>query len=359
MTQSWWNFAFWILGTMTAAVPSSAIQSRPVDRRPIPPASEAAIQDVFAAYDAGDDLAVERWLMTAGTDPHLDYVAPFVTGHPGWNRARAAFALEILVRRPMRVPELLDAGRAMVMGRPSPLGRDTLEDRFEVLWHQTALGLAQGAPRFEWQSEYLAAVVPRFDEARRRGVNLETRLPLARAFAAGLSCCWKPVAGEVVRQIPRAARAGTTLDAALALFEQAGETAALRAEALVRGAGLLHAAARADQALAWLERVPAHDDPTVGYLQRLTQGRVLDGFDRPADAAAAYRAALAIEPRSQRAAIGLAAALMRAGAVDEAGRVAADARRMEDDGARRVGEFLRGDQRFVDEWLAEIRTLRR
>ena len=352
-----WPLVLATLGLLLAAPTGGARQSKPADRRVIPPASQSRIQEVFDAYDAGDDLAVERWLMTAGTESHLDYVVTFVS--TAWSRTRAAFALEVLVQRPMRVPDLFEAGRTMVIGRPSPLGSDAVEDRFEVLWHQAALGLAQGTPRLEWQTQYLAAVGPRFEQARRRGVKLETRLPLAQAFASGLLCCWTPVPGEVIRQIPKAGRSSTTLDMAISLFERAAGTPSLRAEALVRGARLLHGAGRTDQARLWLEQVPPHADRIVGYVQQLTHGRVLDRLDRAADAADAYRKALAIEPRAQRAAIGLAAALMRAGAPEDAGRAATDARRMEDDAARLIGEFHRGDQRFVHEWLAEIRRLRR
>ena len=359
MTPSWWTVALWTLGSMAIASSSGLDQSRPVDRRPIPPASQSRIQEVFDAYDAGDDLAVERWLMTAGTETHLDYVAQFVSTATAWSRTRAAFALEVLVQRPMRVPDLFEAGRTMVIGRPSPLGNDAVEDRFEVLWHQTALGLAQSVPQVEWQVQYLAAVGPRFEESRSRGVKLDTRLPLAQAFAAGLLCCWTPVSGEVIRQIPKAGRSSTTLDAAISFFERAAGTPSLRAEALVRGARLLYGAGRTEQARSWLEQVPPHADRIVGYVQQLTHGRVLDRLDRAGDAADAYRKALAIEPHAQRAAIGLAAALMRTGAAEEAGRAAADARRMEDAAARLIGEFHRGDLRFVHEWLAEIRRLRR
>ena len=102
----------------------------------------------------------------------------------------------------------------------------------------------------------------------------------------------------------------------------------------------MHGAGRTEQARSWLEQVPPHADRVVGNVQQLTHGRVLDRLDRAGDAADASRKALAIEPHAQRAAIGLAAALMRTGAEEEAGRAAADTRRMEDAAARMIGSFI-------------------
>ena len=51
-------------------------------------------------------------------------------------------------------------------------------------------------------------------------------------------------------------------------------------------------AGRHETALGFLERVPAHDDVPLGYVQHLTRGHVFDELNRPADAAAAYRRAL-------------------------------------------------------------------
>jgi tetratricopeptide (TPR) repeat protein len=207
----------------------------------------------------------------------------------------------------------------------------------------------------------------RLDDARRRGVALETRMPLARAFTSALMCCWTRSPGELVRSFRDLSRSRVTLAGALAQFEEAAREPALRAEALVRGATLLFDSNRRPDALAWLERVPDQSDPVVGYAQHWTHARILDD-DRPADAAAAYRRALAVAPKSQTAAIGLAAALQRAGRAEDSATAAADARRMHvispAEFGRRAPEdlmltFDRGDRRFVPQWLAELRRLRR
>jgi hypothetical protein len=68
---------------------------------------------------------------------------------------------------------------------------------------------------------------------------------------------------------------------------------------------------------------------------------------------------LAVAPSGQRAAIGLAAALLRSGQSGAAADAAADARRMNDDTGDQFARFNVGDFRLVPEWLAEIRRLRR
>jgi hypothetical protein len=96
----------------------------------------------------------------------------------------------------------------------------------------------------------------------------------------------------------------------------------------------------------------------IGYVQHLTHARVLDALDRPADAAGAYRAALAITPPGQHAGIGLAAALLRSGQVHEAVAAGDAARSMNTENAGHQLAFNRGDGRFVSRWLAEIRRMR-
>jgi hypothetical protein len=160
-----------------------------------------------------------------------------------------------------------------------------------------------------------------------------------------------------------------TLADALSQFEVAAREPALRTEALIRGARLLLDNNRGTDALAWLERVPDSSDHVLAYAHHWTHARFLDSVNRPADAAAAYRQALAFAPGSQVAAIGLAAALQRAGRAEESAKAAADARAMHvvispaDSATRAVGDLMhafdRGDNRFVPQWLGEVRRLRR
>jgi hypothetical protein len=101
------------------------------------------------------------------------------------------------------------------------------------------------------------------------------------------------------------------------LYEAASAHPRVAGEARLREAWLLHRAARHAEALALLEPpTPAPGapvDPVVAYLGHLFRGRVLDTLDRPADAAAAFREALAIAPAAQSARIGLMTVLLRQG----------------------------------------------
>ena len=154
--------------------------------------------EALDAYGAGDDAAVERWLSSPGAVSVLrDVVARFRSRQQPWSRETAAFLLEIAVLQPVRASELLAVGRSMVVSRPKPLGADPVEDCFELLWHQVAFSIAQSLPHVGLQREYLDSVSVRFDDARARGVVLETRFPLARAVLAATACCWKPGSGQV------------------------------------------------------------------------------------------------------------------------------------------------------------------
>jgi hypothetical protein len=284
-----------------------------------------------------------------------------------WSRARAAFVLEVAVRNGIGESQLSLIGRSMVVGRSTSLGTDPAEDQFEILFHQVTIGLLQDGLDVTPLNDYVDAVQSKLEDARRRGVALETRIPLARAFTSALLCCWTR-SGVVVRTFRNLSRSRVTLADALAQFEEAAREPPLRAEALVRGAKLLVDNNRGTDALAWLERVPDHSDQVLGYVHHWTLARLLDNVDRPADAAAAYRRALEFGPRSQAATIGLAAALQRAGRAEESAKAAADARAMlvvspAESATRALGDLMpqfdRGDFRFVQQWLAEVRRLRR
>jgi hypothetical protein len=344
-------------------------------RRPVPPAVEKNIQETLAAYGAGDDLAVEPWVTSAAGIAALPHIEAVVAGTGPWSRVRAAFLLEVaaasfppggLHPRVFGVFSLLLAGGRWVMARPRPLGADPTEDRFEVLWHHTAVGLAQGIEQYWLQHDYLNALGSRLETAHQSAGTSDTRVPLARAIAAaGLGSYTRRFDGEwsqdyrPIKESDRPAPA-----AVLALFEQAAAVPATRAEALIRAGIFLQKIDRPAEAAAWFSRVPAGPEPfsALGYLQQMSRARTFDTLGRPVDAAAAYRAALELVPTDQRAAIGLATALLRSGRAEDAATVAADARRMRTDPARTYEmqrAAWRADARLVPSWLAEIRKLRR
>jgi len=301
------------------------------------------IAQTLAAYAAGDASAIARWLDTRRGMGVVANTAALVTGNAAVPApTRLAFLLELGMTVPAPfVPPLLRAGRAFV-AEPG-----AVDARVERLWHQGALGVAQHLEQFWLQQELIDATAAR--------IHLNPRLPLARGIAAAGLCCWKRVPGAPI-QHGRAVRGRFTLDAALALFDQAAADPALATEARVRGAVLLQSAGRNSEALTWFDRVPPQeDDPALGYVRHFTHARVLDFLQRPADAATAYARALRFHPNAQLARIALAAALLRSGRSAEAGAAAASAGHLPTDDGEHVRTFDRADGRFVRGWIGELR----
>jgi tetratricopeptide (TPR) repeat protein len=353
-----------VLAVTAGASVLAAPQSNSRGRTDDPAAVERALEDAISAYAGGDDNAVDRWMAPSVSRTRVTATIAALARPAPWSPSRAAFALELA--NALREPALFTAARSMVTRRPAPLGVDPAGDRFEVLFHHSAIAALQEGSRVKLLAEYVNAVHVRFEDARQRGVVLETRLPLARAFTSALVCCWKRVFGDWLRTFEGITRSGVTLDVALSQFEEAAQVPALRSEALIRGAKLLYDGGRQPEALAWIERVPEHADPVIGYLQHWIQARMLDDLGRAEDAAAAYRRALTFGPQSQPASIGLAAALLRAGRFEEATNAAADARSMQvvppteigrHDFSQPTSTFQRGDSRFIQQWLADLRSL--
>jgi tetratricopeptide (TPR) repeat protein len=362
------------VGTLTLAVTAVlGAQQPPARNRPrIPPAAERAILDAFNAYAGGDDAAVERWLATPLARSHSAYLE-LVIGREGaaMSRARPAFLLEVAVamtKSPTsrdsyfgsyRIPNYLKTGMSLIVSRPTAVGSEPIEDLFELLWLQAALGVAQGLQQYALQQDLLDIVGLRFSDPKMAPLVATTRIPLARGIAAAGLCCWRRIEGAIIQIVPPSDRRSVSIDQALALFVQAAAIPALHTEATVRGAVLLYEMGKHADALAWFDRVPPHNDQTLGYMHYRALGRVLDHTERAADAAVAYRAALKFEPTSQLAGIGLSAALLRAGRPDDAAVAAEAARKMSFEPSAFEIAYRRADRRFVPEWLAEIRRLRR
>lgn len=356
-----------------AATSVLAAQQPPSRTRPrIPSAVERSILDTFNAYAGGDDLAVERWATSPQARSASAYIE-LVLGRDDLlgSRARPAFLLEVAAAMTSgpaardayfgsyRIPGFLKTGMSLIVSRPTAVGTEPLEDLFELLWLQAALGVAQGLQQYWLQQDLLDIVGLRFSDPKVAPLLTSTRIPLARGIAAAGLCCWRRIEGEMIQIVPPAERRSINVDQALALFVQAATVPALHTEATVRGAVLLHQVGRDADALAWFDRVRPHEDQTIGYVHYRTLGRVLDKTNRAADAAVAYRSALKFEPGSQLAGIGLAAALLRAGRPDDAASASEAARKMTAEPNTFEAPYRRADRRFVPEWLAEIRRLRR
>jgi tetratricopeptide (TPR) repeat protein len=349
----------WILltlGALSAAAGQRVSQTAP----PGPPAgvdvaSPVAIRAFLDAYSSGDTTAIDRWIAGAGPDRNL---LPFGEAmHNAFSNdlRAAAFLLEVAYREPLRASSFLRLGRSIVVGRPHALGVDRSKDRFELLWHQSAIAVAQTQAQVAILIESVDAAHHRLAQAQAQGLAVDTRIPLAQAQAAAIGCCWKRIPGAAVRSIP--AKAKRSIDEALALFRAAATIESSKAEALVRGAALLAGERRYTEALSWLADVPRHDDTFVAYVQYMTLARVYEQLDRIPEAAAAYANALDRAPNSQSAAIGLAAALIRTGRTEDGWKAATQARRMTEIGEPGLADWERGDARFLPRWLAEIRGL--
>jgi tetratricopeptide (TPR) repeat protein len=359
--------------TLTLAVTAVLAAQQPPSRvRPrIPAAVERSILDTYNAYIGGDDFAVERWAATPLARSAASYLE-LVIGRDGtaWSRARPAFLLEVAAAMTggtsqrdffgsYRIPQYLKTGMSLIAARPSTVGTEPLEDRFELLWLQAALGVAQGIQQYWLQQDLIDIAMPRFTDPRLTPLVNTTRIPLARGIAAAGLCCWRRIEGEIIQIVPPSERRSMSMEHALRMFTEAATVPALYTEAMVRGAVLLHQNGREADAIAWFDRIPPHEDRALGYVHYRTLGRVLDGTPRAEDAAVAYRAALKFEPMSQLAGIGLAASLLRAGRPDDAGVAAEAARRMSGEPGAFETAYRRADRRFVSEWLTEIRRLRR
>lgn len=242
-------------------------------------------------------------------------------------------------------------GRAMLVGLSSQTNGDVDAVRFEWLWHQTAVGILQRSPLVRLQVEYLS-----FLDALE--VDAPSRVPLARAVAAELACCWRARGGRPVRNVPPSLRRGRTLEGAVALYRLAAGQPDLQREALVRLGRVLLDHDRPVEVVGVLQRRPDMSMDTLSFIGALTLGDALERLDRLQEAAAAYDAALRVEPLSQSAAIGLASVLLRTGQAERAVAVASAGREAgpaADDGRRR--EFEAYDSRFVEAWIEELRGL--
>jgi hypothetical protein len=340
-------------------LPASSAQD---PRIRVQPADIVHLNQTLAAYLAGDDLAVERDLATPEGMNSLLALERVFNVTPGWNRTQAAFLLEIAGAVPVtsryRYAAIRLAVATSLVRTDHPIA-NPVDDRFEVLWHQTALGVLQETGLFDLQQQHLIAIAPRYDYARRRA--LETRYALAHAIAAAGLCC--PVRSEATiivinRSQPRPAK--PSFDDAMGRMIAAAAEPSLRTEALIRGALLQLQTGRPQEAIVWLDRVPADvSDGVLRYAAQLTRARAFDALHRPDDSIIAYAAARREGPAAQTPAIGLAAALLRVGRTDEAVRIAAEARRLGADAVDPRDVFRRADARFVPGWLAEIRQLRK
>ena len=331
----------------------------------------AELQKVLDRYAAGDYKIVTSTFEKVDGVTRLamrflmgDKTAPY-------DRARVAFALDVNAAF-IRAGNLFDVdGLArdsadIIARRPLALGVDADEDRFELLCHQIALALLARVGDWSRHRAYLIHVSPRLTKLEAAYPAMPNRLPLIRAMDAVMHCCTRLLLGrldQLVTVVVKGSRPAPPPPPnpayALVLFDHAAKFPALRQEALVRAAYLEERQGHVKEGLALLDRAESAGDAIIDYAAWLIRAGLFDRQGAAEAAAEAYGSALNLAPGAQVPAIGRAAALQRAGRIDEAASAAEHARRMPAEGLDPWPAFNSGDGRFVDEWLGQLRTMLR
>ena len=330
----------------------------------------AEIQIVLNEYMAGDRENVAK---RVPSDPLTRAaIRNLLTSDAPWHPARAAFALEIAALSRTRDGAYFDASmlvrnaRQMLERRPTPIGGNPDEDRFELLCHQIGLAIIEHFGFWPDHRLYLTEASPRLVKLEASYPSLAQRLPMMRAVDAAMYCCARqlvrggvPVATVVnVSGQPRPVPTPPpNSDYAILLFENAARIDALRQEAFVRAAFLRERLGHAAQGLALLDRTESRGDRLLDYASALIRASLLERLGRDADAAQSYAEAMKQASAAQVPVIGYATALLRAGRVEDAAAAAELARRMPLEGADPWPAFLRADARFVDPWIAQMRMM--
>jgi len=346
------------------AVTPQQVKAEQIDAR------RAELQKILDQYSAGDWDIVSRTLQKADGLTRAALRALLSDKEAGWKPARAAFALEIGALWGGGFFFDLDTFtryvREILATRPTPIGQNAAEDRFELLCHQIALALLEGAGAWPMHRNYLTAASPRLVKIEAAYPNILNRIPLMRAMDAAMFCCSTVLAGKAIPLVNMVISSNgglrpgqtppPTPEYAVLMFETAARHAGVRQEALVRGAFVLEKYDKVTEGLAMVDRATEPGDPIVDYGAAIIRAGLLDRAGRPAEAADAYQAAMKIGPGAQIPAIGYAAALQRAGQIEDAAAAAQHARRIPANGFDPWPTFLRADARFVPTWLVQMRA---
>ena len=369
-----WVLALAFLGSM-APTGGSAGVSAPGD------AQRSRFDTALSAYLGGDTGIVERTFPKSGD--YQERAKDLDRWLQDWDPAKAVFVLDVARRAaaigPRFASVIVESGRNYL--RKAGGGRTPVSEKDAALvatWHRVAAALLQDATDPLRVEAYIG------DVEKSRGSSstpMDGRLLLGRAIAQERRC-WsnRPALAQASPELEalvqaaglgvpddldglakagraiRAARHRECLAEALKRFAVAGATEDARVEARVRSGWILYQGGIYKDALERLDIPAPAGDGDVAYWLALFRGRVLGALGRGQDAAASYRAALALVPTAQSAGVGLALELVgldRDGEADIAARAlrAADA-----SGADPWSYYTSGDYRLVDGWLAQLRA---
>jgi tetratricopeptide (TPR) repeat protein len=345
----------------------------------------ASLDRLLAAYVGGDFEAVSKAFPRSHEFQNARVIDAnrFNRWLGAWQRPKAALVLELADTSTRVAPQytrpLLESGRRYIAAAEDGRHLGPTDRAFVQTWHRAALGMLQRGGQFDIAEAYLDALGRRAP-ASASASPADPRLQLARAMTTEQRC-WlaRPMLERPDTDLlslmlaarmavndphgpPKSVRDSRTeahqkcLEDAVAQFALAGVAPETQAEARVRAGWVQFQLGRLDDALASLERVESNGDPVVAYWAALFRGRVLDGLRRYDAAAVAYRQALDICPTAQSAAVGLSLALFRADRIAEADALARS-HRASGGGHDPWWVYPAGDERFVAQWVTELRGL--
>jgi tetratricopeptide (TPR) repeat protein len=332
-------------------------------------ARRAELQRTLDAYIRGDRTVIGRDIpRRPDALTRAALVNLLSDRHALWQPARVAFALEVAVitSRGGAIGDAVGAltfsrlALSLVIARPTPIGSNAVEDRLEVLSEQIVLALMQGLSAWPMHDDAITAISPRAAQMALLNPPVPSRFALSRAINAAMQCCRSRMSssGQVISfSISGRSKTPVLPEDAITMYEVAATEPALKVEALVRAAYLEQLMDRSSQALMRLDRASPIADSTLAYAAALIKAGAHDQLGEPDAAAGAYQAAQRLAPNAQVPAIGLAAALQRAGRTDEAVAEAVGARRLPANGFDPWPVFMHADARFIDGWMRDLRAL--
>jgi hypothetical protein len=361
------------------------------------PDATAFFDQLHGAYQSGNYAVLSLRIRTAGDCKRLEPALGPSTKQLTqiWSRENAAFVIDLAdamsACSPAAFWNLLSDGRNYVIERPvkigvkrapAPLGVDVNDDAFELMWHKVAVAMLLREAVTTAADVYLDTLERRYQTgpaAKAAHTTLDPRFLLMRGMvgelqslspgavrvstSAPVDTSFSPaVAAPVGPPIPEAQVTSSLVLAAKA-FEQAAEadtTGLLAPEAYVRFAVMQLRIGKPADALTTLNRAKMPTpDLELAYWYGLWKGRILDALNRPADAAVAYGQALDVSSTGQAAAVGLALSLFKQNHRDEAAEAAARVRDMPSSAPDPWWTYTKGDARFIDDWLADLRKAMR
>ena len=345
----------------------------------------ASLDRMLAAYVGGDfDVVAKAFHKSQEFQTARVIDSRFDRWLGSWQRPKAALVLELADTSTRVAPQftrtLLESGRKYIATAEDKRHLGPADQPFVQTWHRVALGLLHRGSNFDGAEAYVNALGPRAASPASPPAT-DPRLLLSRAIAIEQRC-WlmRPVlerpdpalvsliaAARLVVSDPYApsrsvrnshdeAHQKCLADAAAQFTIAAGATDT-RAEALVRRGWVQYPLHPFDHAQASLDQVGANHDRLLAYSPALFRGRVLQRLHQYDAAAAAYREALEICPAAQSAAVGLSLALFRGDRLVEADETARAHRATRDAPYDPWWIYPAGDERFVTQWVTELRGL--